>query len=155
VTASQTGLEALCYQQKIETSNFWNIFTTTKLGLLDERDAALLRTEPFERAGIDPRTLHQNVIRELSGDHPFFIQLVCDHFYRNDGIFNEVQRVALRTEARPFLEDIWRNRSLEEQIAIHVFMALEGKVPRYSGWWLETLWLKLKGTLKPLPKGLP
>ena len=144
VTSSRTALDELCHQEKIQASQFWNIFATMPLGLLEQKAAEALRTEPFQDAGIDPHTLHLDVIRSLGGDHPLFIQLVCAHFYDAHQSGERYDEVRLRSEVRSYLYHLWEDRSLEEQVAIRVFMALEGKRPR-NKWWQIRRW-------KPLPK---
>ncbi|MBI1926175.1 ATP-binding protein [Candidatus Poribacteria bacterium] len=149
VTSSRTALEELCHRKRIETSQFWNIFTQITLGLLAPDAAKVLRTEPFQNAGIAPHTLPMDVLQRLAGDHPFFIQLVCAHFYderQSGGGYDEVR---LRNEARPYIHHLWEDRSLEEKVAVRVFMALEGKRPRRKWWQIRER--------KPLRKfeGLP
>jgi len=150
VTSSRTALEELCHRRQIATSQFWNIFTTMPLGLLDPQAANVFRTEPFQNAGIAPHTLPMDVIQRLAGDHPFFIQLVCAHFYderQSGGGYDEVR---LRSEVRRYLHHVWEDRSLEEQVAIRVFMALEGKRPRRKWWQIRER--KLLPKFEDLPR---
>ncbi|MBK8903648.1 MAG: CHAT domain-containing protein [Anaerolineaceae bacterium] len=81
ITSSRTSLYELCHKGGLQTSQFWNIFVELGLGLMSDKEALTLITEPFKQTG---RELHHeeiSFIEEWAGRHPFFIQTCCYHLF--------------------------------------------------------------------------
>ena len=81
VTSSRASLFDLCHQGEIQTSQFWNIFTEHRLGLMAETEARSLISRPFEQAGITISEQEADFILALAGRHPLFVQVACYHLF--------------------------------------------------------------------------
>ncbi|MDI6792621.1 MAG: ATP-binding protein [bacterium] len=128
VTCSKSTLDRLCQDKHIKSSHFWNIFSTTWVGLLDEEPANQLMTEPFNQAGVYPPVDHQERVNRLAGRHPFFIQMVCEEIFNKFSLMVPLKlselEWKLRLSIRPHLEYLWEEQTLEEQTAIKLLHAI-------------------------------
>jgi hypothetical protein len=59
-------------------SVFFNIAVHRKIGVLDAADAAELIVNPVKPFGVEHDRFAVSYIKQLTGNHPYFIQLVCD-----------------------------------------------------------------------------
>ena len=84
ITASASPLIDLTYSgrsREILSSPFFNIFAPMFLGLLDEKDARRLISEPAERAGSPFAPDMQDFLYQLAGGHALALQVVCFHAF--------------------------------------------------------------------------
>lgn len=76
VTASRRPLQSLCHSQEISESPFFNIFTEVVLGPMPDDEVAELIAGPSAAAGI-PLAAYAELIRDLGGNLPFFVQMAA------------------------------------------------------------------------------
>jgi hypothetical protein len=76
VTASRRPLQDLCHNQEISESPFFNIFTEVVVGPMTDAEVHELIAVPSEAAGV-PLAIHEGIIRDLSGNLPFFVQIAA------------------------------------------------------------------------------
>ncbi len=92
VTASRRPLEALCHNEEIAESPFFNIFTQIHVGPMPAGEIQQLIAEPSETAGL-PLAPHAETITKLAGHLPFYVQIACsaafDHLSHNEGSFDK------------------------------------------------------------------
>jgi CHAT domain-containing protein len=82
VTASGSTLLELTYaDHDVLGSPFFNIFSTIRIGLLEDSDARSLITEPSRAAGVQFSDSTVDYILSLTDHHPFFIQVACSHAF--------------------------------------------------------------------------
>jgi CHAT domain-containing protein len=82
VTASGSTLLKLTYaDHDVLGSPFFNIFSTIRIGLLEDSDARALITEPARAAGVQFSDTTVDYILSLTDHHPFFIQVACSHAF--------------------------------------------------------------------------
>jgi AAA+ ATPase superfamily predicted ATPase len=81
VTSSQEDLSTLCHTDAIAQSPFFNIFTKVNLQLLKEKEALVLIQEPAKAQGVHFTDREIDLVLELAGCHPFFIQIACSHLF--------------------------------------------------------------------------
>lgn len=64
------------------TDDYWSVFFNLavhrKVGVLAERDAERLITAPLQPAGVEFDRFAVPLVRHLTGNHPYFLQLLCD-----------------------------------------------------------------------------
>jgi hypothetical protein len=60
-------------------SVFFNITMQRKIGTLNDDDAANLITNPVKPFGVEHDRFAVPLIKQLTGNHPYFIQLLCDN----------------------------------------------------------------------------
>jgi DNA-binding response OmpR family regulator len=90
VTASCNHLVDLCLEREsLLTSPFFNIFQPLRLGLFVEQDSQHLVEDSMRRAGTGfPRDLLELVL-EVGGGHPFFLQLAGHHAFNLATVMGE------------------------------------------------------------------
>jgi tRNA A-37 threonylcarbamoyl transferase component Bud32 len=83
VTASSTSLVDLCLEREsLLSSPFFNIFQPIRLGLFSEQDSQHLVEDSLRRASTHfPDDLAELVL-EVGGRHPFFLQMAGHHAFR-------------------------------------------------------------------------
>lgn len=134
VISSRHALKDLCRNHKIDESSFWNIFGSQKIiGLLTEKEAYDLWLKPILKTL--PNRFAEPVLLEkwgkakiLSGCHPLFVQIIaCDYWNAWNGDFT-VDSIALKMNLRQFMEDLFYQRSQENQAEWEVLLkAAAGK----------------------------
>jgi class 3 adenylate cyclase len=80
ITASQTPLASLI-SGRGQSNPFFNIFEPTNLGLFCENDARQMIRLPSKAAGVDFSRDTEDLILDLAGPHPFFLQIACYHAF--------------------------------------------------------------------------
>lgn len=81
VTASQVSLLALIDKGGQLSSPYFNIFMPIHLGIFGEDDARQLIREPSQAAGLEFSRSVEDLILDLAGPHPFFLQIACFHAF--------------------------------------------------------------------------
>ena len=81
VTSSRKSLFDICHQGDLQTSQFWNIFVETSVGLMPEHEILRLISEPFFRENSPIGEQDQSAVLTLAGRHPFFAQMACYYLY--------------------------------------------------------------------------
>ena len=76
VTASRRPLQDLCHSQEISESPFFNIFAEVVVGPMTDDEIHDLITVPSAAAGV-PLAPYEELIRDLSGNLPFFVQIAA------------------------------------------------------------------------------
>ncbi len=136
VTASRWVLHELCHMGKIDSSQFWNIFTTLHLGLLKESGAHDLITVPFARSKVELSTEDADFVLRLAGRHPLFLQVACCHLFdakqKGDVDYTDVE-ARFRQEADPYFGYIWDHLKDEERLALYKLSRDEQDVDRLAG----------------------
>ncbi|WP_133512345.1 ATP-binding protein [Candidatus Thiosymbion oneisti] len=133
--ASRRPLKALCREQRIEESAFWNIFgTTSYMGLLEEPAARDLATEPLRRSltdaqrPSDPDAFWTQEVAPLTGRHPALIQiLLAQRWNAWHGGFRHNQDRIDQT-LHDHLEDLWFNRHGKEEWRV-LIQVVKGEPP--------------------------
>ena len=135
VTASRWVLHELCQMGKIDSSQFWNIFTTLHLGLFKEKEARDLITVPFNRSEVELSTEDADFVLRLAGRHPLFLQVACCHLFeaRQKGGVNYTDVEArFRQEANPYFGYIWDHFKDEERLTLYKLSHDEQDVDRLA-----------------------
>jgi len=121
VVASRTPLVELRSKGRL-TSPFHNIFRQVELGLLEPDAARDLRRTPFERDGISLTPEHEELVEELGGRHPFFLQMACHHLYETLSGQRErwadLVRESFNHDAESYFDDLWDRLDAHEQAAL-------------------------------------
>jgi hypothetical protein len=80
LTSSSQDLQGLCHTKAIADSPFFNIFTTMRLPPFDDEDAKKLIIDPARRAGYDLEPYVEEIVENLAGYFPLFLQIACCAF---------------------------------------------------------------------------
>jgi len=110
ITSSGRDLQTLCHTDEIAGSAFFNIFSTLHVGSLQKREAMELICQPSSDTPY-PLEPHAELILELGGLFPFFLQIACSTVFEllaEEGECNR-QRVLQRfdEEAHPHFQYYW------------------------------------------------
>ncbi len=118
ITSSGRDLQQLCHTEEIADSPFFNIFSTLHLGSLQEQEAVELVCQPSRDTlfALEP---HLELILELGGLFPFFLQIACSTVFElliEDGQIQR-ERVVQRfmEEAQPHFQFYWQQMSPVER----------------------------------------
>jgi AAA+ ATPase superfamily predicted ATPase len=109
-------------------SPFWNIFKTMYVGPFTEQEALSLVREPAEEQGHPFSAAEQELILDLGGRHPFFLQIACDHAFgaksrsMAGGDFKAELQSGFRLEASPHMDYILRTMPDAERDALVGFV---------------------------------
>ena len=76
VTASRRNLQSLCHTEEISESPFFNIFSEIHVGAMAEADIRQLVEAPSAAVGL-PLAPYADVLLDLGGRLPFFVQIAC------------------------------------------------------------------------------
>jgi len=112
VTSSCLELQALCHNQDISDSPFFNIFSNLPLRPFAREEALELIGGPSRREGVD-LSPHADRILDLAGRHPMMIQIACaavfEHLATHEGGQVDWAKVeaAFHEEAHPHYQFIW------------------------------------------------
>lgn len=117
--ASRQDLKALCHQEQIAASHFWNIFQAHYVGGLIAEEARMLWLEPADLTQY--ATVHAKLealwteqIEPLAGNYAALIQLAAqEHWIALDGGFPPSQDT-LELSLRPHLEELLEQRTPRE-----------------------------------------
>jgi len=130
VTASRESLSDLVRSDG-QGSPFANIFQRVDLGLLEPDAAQALRREPLERQGIRLSQTDDELVQELGGRHPFFLQMACHYMYEALGQSQDsradVVRESFGLEAESHFERLWNDLSAGEKATLD---AVTGRAAR-------------------------
>jgi hypothetical protein len=113
VTISKTHLENLTHEAII-SSEFWNIFESVYIGLLDQKSIVRLRKKGF-KGSVSLTDEELANIHYYAGDFPFFNQMACCCVWDAKKERCNVDWNRLEVKLRPHLKKIWDNRTPEEQ----------------------------------------
>ena len=122
ITSSNVPLLELTLSQETLGSPFFNFFTQVDLGLMDDDSALTLITNPAQEFNLSFSKEVIEFIKQTAGPHPFFIQILCFHFFKwhNDhgtidtSDFPEITKRFL-AEAQPHFQYFWNHLSKDEQ----------------------------------------
>jgi len=114
VTISQSSLKGLTHQV-IDTSEFWNIFSSEIIGLLDEKSILEMRRYGFDQNGMVLKQKEMNAIEYYAGCFPFFNQIVCSHVFDAKNCCCRVNRDGLEAELLERFDSLWEYRTPEEK----------------------------------------
>jgi hypothetical protein len=92
--------------QETLSSPFFNIFSTLRLGLLDESDARDLIQKPATRAGRPFPPDRRVDLYRLAGGHPLILQTVCRHAWEHPDDSSGTEAQCAR-EMQPHFERAW------------------------------------------------
>jgi hypothetical protein len=113
VTASSLSLLDLTYaNSSVLGSPFFNIFSTIRLGLFEDRDARDLIINPSRAAGLPFSDATVEQILTLADHHPFFLQVACFHAFdmqSQKGTLTEADHALLRGRVADELKDHFRS----------------------------------------------
>lgn len=125
VISSQRSLFELCRDKNIQTSQFWNIFTQRKLGLMPRSEAVELAKVPFKQAGGHIEDSEVEAVLEFAGTHPFFVQMACYHLFarkEEKGELDAADQVVWQDDAfqdsQFHFEGAWQRLNTREQQAL-------------------------------------
>lgn len=122
VTASRWVLHELCHMGKIDSSQFWNIFTALHLGLLTEGEARDLIAAPFARSGLELSAEDVDFALRLVGRHPLFLQVAGFHLFearQRDRVDHADVEARFCQEAEPYFGYIWDHLRDEKRLALY------------------------------------
>ena len=129
VTASRQPLANLARYHGL-TSPFPNIFSSIELGLLSAEAAQALRREPFGWQGIELSQEDEDLLEELAGRHPFYLQMACYHLYevydKPSAERAELVREHFRQDARSHFGQMWSHLGEEERDALRAVVRQRG-----------------------------
>ena len=134
ITSSSRDLQQLCHTQEIADSPFFNVFSTIPLGPMLREEALQLIREPTAD-GPFPLGEHADLIHELAGHWPFFLQIACSAAFEmlvEEGECNR-DRVCDRflEEAAPHFEFYWEQMdAVSRAICNEVASGLDTDVER-------------------------
>jgi serine phosphatase RsbU (regulator of sigma subunit) len=110
ITSSSRDLQQLCHTQEIADSPFFNIFSTLQLGSIQPAEALQLIVDPSAATPF-PLEQHADLILDLGGRLPFFLQMACSATFEillEDG---ELQQARVHErfleEAQPHFQFYW------------------------------------------------
>ncbi|MCP4345330.1 MAG: ATP-binding protein [Desulfobacterales bacterium] len=115
VTISQKRLNELTHSKAIKSSEFWNIFTTKPVGLLDDKDVVGLRLFGFQKNSLLLEEEELKTIDYYAGNFPFFNQIACRHLFDTKVGNFSLNKSALETELLDYYKKLWEHRSKPEQ----------------------------------------
>lgn len=78
ITTSREPLDSLCASRKIQSSPFFNYFTTYNLELFNPNETLSLFKMGEDRTGVKFTGSEQKAIIAIAGHHPFFLQIACN-----------------------------------------------------------------------------
>jgi len=134
ITSSSRDLQQLCHTQEIADSPFFNVFSTIYLGPMLREEALELIREPTA-GGPFPLEEHADLILELGGHWPFFLQIACSAAFEmlvEEGECDR-DRVCQRfmEEASPHFEFYWEQMdAVSRSICNDVACGLDTDVER-------------------------
>ncbi len=120
VTATTAPLQKVCHSD-VEDSPFFNIFAVQDVGALDLEEARALVLQPSQNAGLAFTPDEVDWIIKLAGRHPFFLQQVCNYFFEEKLLHDDIKvdRKHIKNQVyralEPHFNDIWERLSLKEQ----------------------------------------
>jgi serine phosphatase RsbU (regulator of sigma subunit) len=110
VTATTRDLQQLCRTQEISDSPFFNVFSTLHLGPFTDDEALALIREP-SAATLHPLEAHADLLLELGGCLPLFLQIACSAAFEVLAEEGEWVPALVETrcleEARPHFNYLW------------------------------------------------
>ena len=110
VTSSAKDLQALCHDQAICDSPFFNIFSCLNLGPFRPEESVDLIQSPSRKGG-HPLDAHVDFIRDLAGDFPFYLQMACSLIFDalSQGSLVDLELIGrrFRQDAEPHYRGLW------------------------------------------------
>ena len=104
LTSSARDLQVLCHTKEISDSPFFNIFSTMRLTIFQRNEAEDLIRLPSERVG-KPLGQYHEVILDLSGLFPFYLQMACSHAIEYLDDHPDAEQPDFREVRRRFYEE--------------------------------------------------
>jgi hypothetical protein len=124
LTSSARDLQDLCHTKEVSDSPFFNIFSTMRLGALEEAEARELIAKPSRAVGC-PLEPYAAEIIDMAGRFPFFIQVACSHaieYIEDTGRLKPEDLAEVKQrfyeEAKLHFRFIWDRTSSEERSAM-------------------------------------
>lgn len=118
LTSSGRDLQQLCQTQEIADSPFFNIFSTLQLGPFQPEEALELVCLP-SAATPYPLEEYRELILELGGLFPFFLQMACSSAFElllEEGVCQPAQLSArFMEEAQPHFQFYWEQMDAVER----------------------------------------
>jgi len=78
ITTSCEPLDSLCTSQKIQSSPFFNYFTSYNLELFKPAETRMLFKWGEDKSGVNFTDREKKAIIAVAGHHPFFLQIACN-----------------------------------------------------------------------------
>jgi DNA-binding winged helix-turn-helix (wHTH) protein len=140
VTASRTHLVDLCLEREsVLTSPFFNIFLPIRLGLFSDAESRRLVESELERAGVLFPNEVVELVLEMGGGYPFFLQMAGYHAFEllgtGDAWTEDKRKLFQETveaEASSHFKYYWQNLSPHEHYVLSVLPVL-WRDPIYQG----------------------
>ena len=136
ITASGRYLREMCRSKEISDSPFFNIFTNLFLGPLELNEAKELIITPSSRSRI-PLDHRTNLILEMAGRLPFYIQVACSvHFDLLMNPEEHSEKVFIGVVERDFLEEVishfdyMLDNLTEQELKVVQLVAVEELIPK-------------------------
>ena len=145
VTSSRLELIELCHSEAVKSSPFFNIFANINLRLFSLADCQLMISGSLQDAGTQFTEPEMELILDLAGLHPYFLQAACWMLYEShamglDGAArNNFLMERFRAEAVPHIVDYWDNSGDYEKIVLTAAALLEHGASHGQGFSLEEL----------------
>ena len=124
VTSSQHELIELTHSQAVRSSPFFNIFANINVRLLTAAEAAQLLTALPAGTGIAFTEEETLTIGELTGGHPFFMQIAGHFLFEAYSEYSDASRRraswldAFRREAGPHLAHFWHTAREHQRVTL-------------------------------------
>ncbi len=140
ITSSREELVKLTHSEKVRSSPFFNIFASINLRSFSETEATEMIDTYLTGTEIKFLLSEINLIFDIAGFHPYFLQMTCHHLYaaHQQGLGDVARRQyvleKVRSEAEPIFKDYWLNSNDSEKIVctIMALRELEQKTGRDS-----------------------
>jgi hypothetical protein len=122
ITTSCEPLDSLCASRKIQSSPFFNYFTTYNLELFKPVETRMLFKWGEEKSGVNFTDREKQAIISVAGHHPFFLQVACNLVFiqKESGRFSKTKlEESFLREAEPHFRYFITKSSEHEKRAIY------------------------------------
>jgi hypothetical protein len=138
VIAAGDTPERLCRRNKKTEAQLWKLFGATIYPrLLTHDEAHQLIEQPMTEAGITLMPAATDMVIDLAGGHPFFLQLAGKELFDElssgvtlDAAGQAQYRTRLAEACQPYFEGFWRELSSDEQAVLGAIISGAGLPPR-------------------------
>lgn len=115
IVATQHPLADLCRDKMFSTSEFWNIFTERRLGLIEQDASIGFIGEQSKASGQEFTPAEIDRLIEIAGLYPFFLQMACAHLFEEKANGGSGWQREFEKAAGQHFRYLWE-RSLSEQM---------------------------------------
>jgi hypothetical protein len=129
VVATQHPLADLCRDKMFSTSEFWNIFTERRLGLIERDAATTFITEQSKAAGHEFTSAEIGRLIEIAGLYPFFLQMACAHLFEEKTTGSNGWQRVFEKAAKQHFRYLWENLGDHLQRVMRWMTEIGGKHP--------------------------